>query len=211
MSRRRVAMEETRERILEAARRLVVAPAGFANFTMDAVAREAGVSRMTVYNQFTSRTRLLEATFERIRTLGRFDEIARAWEHADPLDRLADFIARVGVVWGAERVLFQRLYALAALDPDFACVLQPRMESRRAALSAFVSALYERYGAPVAAAHEDLSNVLYAIVSFNTFESLARDGRSFGDVVPSVLRLARDAIGFPMQGSEVEPLALVAP
>lgn len=191
-------MEETRERILEAARKLVVAPAGFANFTMDAVAREAGVSRMTVYNQFTSRSRLLEATFERIRTLGRFDEVSGAWQHADPLDRLADFIGRVGRMWGAERILFQRLYALSALDSDFAHVLAPRMERRRLALAAFVTALHERYGSPPVADHAELGTVLYALVSFNTFEALARDGRSFDDVVPIVLRLASVVIGFPL-------------
>ena len=185
-------MEETRERILEAARNLIVAPAGFANFTMEAVAREAGVSRMTVYNQFASRSRLLEATFER------FDDVAVAWQHPDPLERLADFIGRVGRIWGAERVLFQRLYALAALDPDFARVLQPRLERRRLALVTFVSALHERVGSPVLADHGELGNVLYAIVSFNTFEALARDGRTFDDVVPIVLRLAREAIGFPL-------------
>lgn len=191
-------MEETRERILEAARNLIVAPAGFANFTMEAVAREAGVSRMTVYNQFASRSRLLEATFERIRTLGRFDDVAVAWQHPDPLERLADFIGRVGRIWGAERVLFQRLYALAALDPDFARVLQPRLERRRLALVTFVSALHERVGSPALADHGELGNVLYAIVSFNTFEALARDGRTFDDVMPIVLRLAREAIGFPL-------------
>lgn len=191
-------MEETRERILDAARRLIVAPGGFGNFTMEAVAREAGVSRMTVYNQFTSRTRLLEAAFERIRTVRHHDDIARAWEHDDPLDRLTDFVGRVGRVWGMERVMFQRLYALAALDPDFAAVLQPRMERRRLALGAVVAAMHERYGAPAEDEIGSLGDVLYAIVNFNTFEALARDGRSFEDVVPTVLRLAREAIGFPL-------------
>lgn len=200
-------MEATRERILEAARRLVVAPAGFANFTVDAVAREAGVSRMTVYNQFASRARLLEATFERIRTLGRYDDVARAWEHADPLDRLTDFVVRVGRMWGTDRVLFQRLYALAALDPDFARVLQPRMERRRTALAAFITALHERYGTPPLANHAELGDLLYAIVSFNTFEALARDGRSFDDAVPAVLRLAREAIGAPLAAEDAPTLS----
>jgi AcrR family transcriptional regulator len=153
---------------------------------------------MTVYNQFTSRTRLLEATFERIRTVRHHDDLARAWEHEDPLDRLTDFISRVGHVWGVERVMFARLYALAALDPDFATVLQPRMERRRVALAGVVAALRERYGTPAEGEVSEIGDVLYAIVSFNTFEALARDGRSFEDVVPIVLRLAREAIGFPL-------------
>lgn len=198
MSKRRLAVEETRERILDAARRLIVAPGGFDQFTMEAVAREAGVARMTVYNQFSSKPRLLEAMFEFIRTRGRHDELAEVWKLADPLEMLTDFVARIARIWGGERVLFQRLYALAALDPDFARVLRPRMDRRRAALGELLESLNARYGTPSLDARTELANLLYSVVSFDTFDALAQDGESFEAQVPVVLRLARHVVGLPL-------------
>ena len=206
MSKRRLAVEETRERILDAARRLIVAPGGFDQFTMEAVAREAGVARMTVYNQFSSKPRLLEAMFEFIRARGRHDELAEVWKLAEPLDMLADFVARIAHIWGGERVLFQRLYALAALDPDFARVLRPRMERRRSALADLVTSLNARYGTPPLEMRTELANLLYSIVSFDTFDALAHDGETFEDQVPVVLRLARHVVGLPIEDPIDEPI-----
>jgi AcrR family transcriptional regulator len=58
LGQRQVAADQTRAKILAAARNLLAAESGIAGFTMDAVAREAGVSRMTVYYQFESKTKL---------------------------------------------------------------------------------------------------------------------------------------------------------
>jgi len=49
--RRQAATNETRARILEAAHSLLSGPGG-ATFTIDAVAEQADVARMTVYHQF---------------------------------------------------------------------------------------------------------------------------------------------------------------
>ena len=55
LGRRRPAAERTRARVLRAARALLTARAGAEPFSVEAVARRAGVARMTVYHQFGSR------------------------------------------------------------------------------------------------------------------------------------------------------------
>lgn len=56
----RLAPEERREQLLEACRRAVL-DKGFSGLTMDAVAREAGISRPVVYDQFGDLEGLMEA------------------------------------------------------------------------------------------------------------------------------------------------------
>src|ERR1700719_164472 len=90
-SARATATAETRSRIIAAGARLLRKDASIANFSLDVVAKAAGVTRLTVYNQFGSRRGLLEAVFDDIARQGGLTEIAHAMEMPDPraaLDRL---------------------------------------------------------------------------------------------------------------------------
>ena len=62
MGQRQAVAEKTRDRILAAARKLLLAK-DFSEFTMEAVGRAADVSRLTVYYQFNSKAGLLEALY----------------------------------------------------------------------------------------------------------------------------------------------------
>src|SRR5881296_3618698 len=81
---RAAAAAETRTQVLEAAAELL-REAHFASFTLDSVARAAGVTRLTVYNQFGSRRGLLEAVFDDIARQGGLHEIADAMAMPAPL------------------------------------------------------------------------------------------------------------------------------
>ena len=65
---RSAAAAETRERVIEAASRTLREGESIARFSLDTVAKVAGVTRLTVYNQFGSRRGLLEAVFDEIAT-----------------------------------------------------------------------------------------------------------------------------------------------
>ncbi|HEY3620504.1 MAG TPA: helix-turn-helix domain-containing protein, partial [Candidatus Sulfotelmatobacter sp.] len=69
MGQRQAAANKTRKRILAAARKLLLAK-NFSEFTMEAVARAADVSRLTVYYQFDSKVGLLEALYNYIARRG---------------------------------------------------------------------------------------------------------------------------------------------
>src|SRR3954467_13825419 len=116
LGQRQVAAEQTRGRILEAARELLAAPAGIAGFTIDAVARQAGVARMTVYYQFGSRGGLLEALCDQLAARGGIEQLAGAFGQAEARAALAELVAVFGRFWGSDRLVARRLHGLAVLD-----------------------------------------------------------------------------------------------
>jgi AcrR family transcriptional regulator len=195
LGQRQAAAEQTRARILTAARELLMASGGFARFTIEAVARQAGVARMTVYYQFGSKPGLLEALFDSLAVRRGAEDLGAALRRPDPLDGLAELIAAFARFWATDRLLVRRLQGLAALDPDFEQVWRAREARRREGLRIIVRRLAEEHGRPAPEALDETVDLLYALISFETFDTLAGTTRSFPDVVPLVHRLARAVLG----------------
>src|SRR5487761_287362 len=103
LGRRQAAIDGTRRAILAAARELVAA--GEAGVTPGAVAKRAGVSRLTVYNRFGSKAGLLRelAIKAHSRPAG------EAPGPSDPRDELRQRIADACLLWAADPALFRRL------------------------------------------------------------------------------------------------------
>ena len=131
LGRRQAAVDETRGRILRAARRLLLAKRG-ADFSLDAVARRARVTRLTVYHQFGSRRGLLEALFDDMAAKGGLlDALPNAFRQADPEKALARFVATFGHFWAEGRPIVRRLQALGVLDPELGKAIAGRMYGSR--------------------------------------------------------------------------------
>jgi AcrR family transcriptional regulator len=195
LGQRQAAVDQTRARVLAAARELLMASGGFAGFTIDAVAGRAGVARMTVYYQFGSKVGLLEALCDSLAARGGMEQLAGAFRQPAPLDALAEFVAVFGRFWGSDRLVTRRLHGLAALDPDFEQVLLARQGRRREGLGVLVRRLAEQHGRPAPEALEEAVDVLHTLTSFESFDSLAGPTRSPEQVVPLVQRLVRAALG----------------
>jgi AcrR family transcriptional regulator len=195
LGRRREAADETRARIVAAARELLTAEGGVPAFTVDAVARQAGVTRMTVYHQFGSRQGLLEALFDALAAKGGMIHLADAFREPDALDALDAFVATFGRFWSADRLVYRRLHGLAAIDPELEPVLRARQQWRRHGLEVLVSRVRQRLGRPTPKAAARTVDVLYTLTSFETFDTLAGEARTPADVTPIVARLARAALG----------------
>jgi AcrR family transcriptional regulator len=196
LGRRKAAIEQTRGRLLRAARDLLASRGGAARFSIDAVARRAGVARMTVYHQFGSRRGLLEALFDSFAMSGRLPEhLAAAFQRPDPRDTLGDVILAFARFWEAGRAGIRRVRALGVLDPELGEALEARNQRRRAVVRAVVQRLQERPGRPAADEEAQAEDVLYTLTSFETFDTLAGPKRSLEEVAPAILRLARAAIG----------------
>lgn len=193
LGQRQAAIDETRARVLAAARELLVS-ADPGRFSIDAVAQKADVSRATVYYQFRSKPGLLEALFDSVGATGGMAGLADAFGLPDPLAALDDYIAVFGRFWGSDRVLHRRLRGLAALDPDLGEALRARQEWRRRGAATLVSRLTGQLGSPPAGVHPDAIDLLFTVTSFETFDALAGDDKTTEAVVPLVQHLARAAV-----------------
>ena len=182
LGQRQVATDETRARVLAAARDQL---AKETSFSIDAVARRADVARMTVYYQFGSKRGLLEALFDLLAARGGLHQLPDAFRQSDTnvaLDRLIEIFARF---WSSDRVVMRRLRAMAALDPELDQVLRERAEGLRNGLRVIVSRL-PKGRAPVT----DTVDLLFALTSFENFDLLAGPDRTPEAVAPLVKRAA---------------------
>ncbi len=194
---RQVAAEQTRQRILTAARDLLATPRGLSAFTIDAVAKQAGVARMTIYHQFGSKSGLLEALCDTLALRGGIQQMGNVYREPDPLAALDQFLAVFGGFWDSDRMVIRRLNSLGALDPVLERVLQGRADRRRQHASALVGRLTETLGRPSLESFHEAVAILHTLSSFETFDCLAGAKRSPLAVVPVVQRLVRAALGLP--------------
>lgn len=187
-SARRLASELTRDRILAAARDLLATPAGVRDFSLQAVGDAAGVARMTVYYQFTSKGGLLEALFDWLADAGGMHELPRAFQTADPRAALAHFVSTFVRFWASDRLVLRRLRALATTDPELEPVFRARDERRREGLRVLLARLAST-GDPA-----ELVDVLHALTSFEFFDDLSQGGRSAEEVAALIQRLVRASL-----------------
>ena len=195
LGRRQLSVDETRSRIVDAGLELLSAPRGPITLTVDAVARRADVSRMTVYHQFGSKQGLLVALFDGIRTRGQGERISAALDEADPLRALDTFIDAVATFRQAQRAAIRRLRAMTALDPDFDKVVREREEIGRVLQRGLVERVAARYGLPRPQTIDQVAAALHAVTSFEAFEDVAGDRRSFEDAVPVIRHMAHAVLG----------------
>jgi AcrR family transcriptional regulator len=193
---RQLTIDQTRARIVEAARSLLMTDDGFTKFTIEAVAREANVARMTVYYQFGSKIGLLEAICDSLAANGGIEQLAQVFRQADARDALAEYIRVFSRFWDSDRLVARRLRGLAALDQEFEQVIRARDERRRKGLRVLVQRLADQEGQLTPDAFGEAIQTLYTLTSFETFDTLAGPARACADVVPIVHRLASAALGF---------------
>ena len=171
--------EATRTRIVDAARALLADPDAPVDFTVDAVAKRAGVSRMTVYYQFGGRAPLLEAVLDDLANrVGLTPEIAAAMRQQSPEAALGQVVAVFCGFWESQRLVIRRLRAMAVLDPELSGVY--RDERRRRLITAALSG--------GTAQPESVIDLLVVLTSFETYDTLAADSDDAGRVIELLQR-----------------------
>lgn len=195
LGQRQVAAEQTRSRILAAARELLMAPDGYAHFSIEAIARQADVARMTVYYQFGSKIGLLEALCDTLASSGGMEQLGGAFRRPEPLDALAEYIRVFNRFWESDRLITRRLRALAALDPDFEQVIRARDEGHRRGLRVLTARISEKYEQPSPAAIDEKVEILHMLTGFESFDKLAGPTHSIEEVSEVMYRLALAGLG----------------
>ncbi|MFJ9691196.1 TetR/AcrR family transcriptional regulator [Kitasatospora sp. NPDC101183] len=189
MGQRQAEVDETRARIVAAARAQLTAGGAL---SLDAVARRADVARATVYYQFGNRTGLLEAVCDALAAEGGMARLAGAFGQDDPWAAVDGFVEVMAGFWSVDPDCTRRLRALGALDEEVGRVISERDARRRHGAEVLTSRLPK--------APEDAAALLYVLTSFETFDALAAEGeeeggRSLEAAAPAVSRLARAALG----------------
>jgi AcrR family transcriptional regulator len=187
---RLAAAAETRSRVIAAAAKSLREDASIARFSLDTVAKAAGVTRLTVYNQFGSRRGLLEAVFDDIAQLGGLFELGEAVAMTDPhaaLDRVVEIFC---AFWARDPAI-ARLHEAIATDPEFGEALLARNERRRK----LAKVLVDRIAAKTASrrARQDAIDLIFALTSYPMFAML-RSGRSAEEVCRLVQAACRAAL-----------------
>jgi AcrR family transcriptional regulator len=191
LGKRQAAAGETRLRIVEAARQLLADEWNTAELGMEAVARKADVSRLTIYYQFGSRPGLLEALYDHLAARGNMRRMAEVFHETEATKTLENLVQVFAGFWASDPVVLRRLRAMSVLDPEIAAGIQSR-DSRRAQISAeivrrFVSS---RQNAPQAE-QKVAADALSMLTSFETYDVMSRAGHAHEKIQRTLLDLAR--------------------
>ena len=173
---RAAASAEKRARVVAAAMALLREGDKVTAVSLDAVAKAAGVTRLTVYNQFGSRRGLLGAVLEQLARETGMDQVGQVIAREKPraaLDKLIEMICRA---WGYDESM-GKLHAAALIDPEFAEAINARMERRRGALRFLVTRIRE--DKPIGEAEmAGLVDLLFAQTTYPVFTSLRAAGHT---------------------------------
>jgi AcrR family transcriptional regulator len=167
--RREAAAAETRAKILAAAREILADPSQ-TSLSMEAVAKRAGVTRLTVYNQFVTKQGLLDAAFDDIAREGGLFELREIMEANDPRAALSRLVGIFCRFWRNHGTAMPKLAQVAG-DADIATSLHDRQERRRLLLATLL-------GRMQVAPTDDLVDTLFALTSFEFYRQLDRAGRT---------------------------------
>jgi AcrR family transcriptional regulator len=189
LGQRQAAADQTRSRIISAARETLASDeSGPGGFTVEAVARRAGVARMTVYYQFESKRGLLEALFDDLANRGLMPHLAPVFKEPSPARALDGVIDAFAEFWNSDRIVLRRARALAALDPEVRESIRARDELRRGHLRRILDRMPERQRSASAV------DVLHMLTSFETFDGLLTGERSFEEATKIIRGLAVAAL-----------------
>ena len=197
--RRDAAASATRERIVAAAAAILGAADGIRKFSLDAVAKKAGVTRLTVYNQFGSRRALMEAVFDERAERGGLFRIVEAMQDPDPQAALRRIIAIFCDFWSSDPGTMRLLHAAGASDAEFADSVHERNERRRSMLSVIVHRLAAGRAPPKALGN--LVDVLFALTSFAFFWQLTAGKRTAEAARRMIEEMAMDAVNRALRRS----------
>jgi AcrR family transcriptional regulator len=179
----------TRARIVEAAAAVLGDLSGGGSFSLEAAAKVAGVTRLTVYNHFGSRRALLEAVFDDRAARGGLHRIPEAMSLDDPLAALRRIVGIFGEFWDSDSASLGWLQGEGATDPELAQSIHERTERRRRLLAVLVRRM--NVAGPRA---RDLTDVLFALTTYHFMAGLRTGGRAREEVCALVQQMACDAV-----------------
>jgi AcrR family transcriptional regulator len=194
MGKRQAAADDTRARILEAARQLLANELE-TDLSMEAIARRADVSRLTIYYQFKSRPGLLEALYDHLAIRGNMRRMAEVFHEADPSVALEKLVLTFVGFWSSDPVVIRRLRGMATLDAEIDQGIRARDARRQHAACEIIRRTVLVGKKKLSTEQQNLTaDVLSMLTSFESYDALARAGHAQGAILATLTRMARAAI-----------------
>jgi len=138
---RAAGVQRTRRSILTAARRHLI-EVGYHRLSLEDVAADAGVTRVTIYRHFDSKLGLLDAIAEDLaQQAGIVTGAHEAAQIADPVPAFTAMVGELCRFWSTDPEVFRRLISLSAVDPEAQHVIASREDWRYQQVSTFVQRL----------------------------------------------------------------------
>jgi len=209
LGKRQEQIDESRQRVIDAARSLLAQADSYRSFTVEAVAKQADVAKATVYYQFGSKPGVLEALCDALAAAGGMSGMSAAFTDPDPAAGLRTLVGVFARFWAEDRGVMRRLRALAALDPEVGAVIASRDQRRRRALEAIVGRLLDDPQHSRSPGREQLVRTLGMLTSFETFDTLAGPDQPLAEATSEVLGLIDAALGqhpmfAPENGAQID-------
>jgi len=146
---------------------------GFRDFSLEAIARQTGVTRQTVYNLFGSRAGLLEALFDELAIEAGMHRMRIVMQQVDAATALASFVDVFCEFWAKDRLLIRRMHGLAAIDPEFGAAVETRNLRRRGAALRILQRVDAEHSQRTPEEQSQRAAAVYALTSFEFFDILA--------------------------------------
>jgi len=191
MDKRQAARDLTRARILNAVRKLL-ADDDTRELSMEAVARRADVSRLTIYYQFGSRAGLLDALFDHLASRGNMQRMAEVFQAASASEAVDKLVRTFVGFWSADPSVMRRLRAMAVLDHEINDGVRAR-DARRAHIA---REIFKRTNQAkrLDAQHGQFADVLSMLTSFEAYDALARSGQTDEQIIATLGSLAQSVV-----------------
>jgi AcrR family transcriptional regulator len=172
MQARSRAVDAARARAVRAAYELLLEPE-CGELGLDAVARRAGVTRVTLYNQFGSRGLLLLELFQELGRRAGAERIHAAMRLPDPLQAMTAMIREsTRGLWREQRAV-RKLFAFSVLDRELHREVERAERARRRSLLQLAERLSAAHRLELGS--RDAAALLAELTSFQAFEALAFD------------------------------------
>ncbi len=194
LGKRAEGVSETRQRIIDAARTMLLQP-GASGTSLNAVARAAGVTRATVYQHFGSRGDLLIAVAAD--TLERADvsRVIAALQDPDPLKALRRVLTEGCRIWAAERLTFSQIGSLGVLDAGIAELNEQQEQVKHMFLVPLINRMEEQGLLRAGLSVLDAALLVEAATRFEAFDHLyTRHKLSLAKTTAMLIRIAEAAI-----------------
>jgi AcrR family transcriptional regulator len=171
LGKRQADVDDTRERIVDAARELF-GESAFNEVTLADVAKRAGVSRATVYYQFESKFGLLDAVFAAALQRAGYERIRQAREHRDAALGVRLYVKEVCSFWSREHAPFRNIFGLAAVDQDARRAVDRYDGRRKELITWLVKRLEDQGKLRKSISQKNAVDVLWMLTGFRAFDQL---------------------------------------